>query len=92
MPKIEPEKIENLIKQVRKNADALAEQGVDKDALHAHADKLEAEIKKPEPDHGAVSDALASLETTLTNAEEGLMSRGVMQLLNQILGTGVPNP
>jgi hypothetical protein len=93
MPKpIEPGKIHDLIRQVRENSGALAEKGVDRAALDAHVAKLEAEMKKAEPDHGAVSDALAALETTVGEAEESLMSKGVLQLLNQILGTGVPNP
>jgi hypothetical protein len=92
MPKIEPDKVHDLIRHVRENADALAQKGVDRDALDAHIAKLEAEIKKPEPDHGAVSDTLAAIETTIGEAEQDLMSKGVLQLLNQIFGTGVPNP
>lgn len=93
MPKpIEHDKVQDLIRQVRAQSDALADRGVDPIALEAHIEKLETEIQKPEPDHGTVSDTLAALETTLGEAEEDLMSKGVLQLLNQILGTGVPNP
>ncbi|HWK87114.1 MAG TPA: hypothetical protein VNQ34_06370 [Xanthobacteraceae bacterium] len=93
MPKpIEHDKVQDLIRQVREQSDALADRGVDPLALEAHIEKLEAEMQKPEPDHGAVSDTLAALETTVGAAEEDLMSKGVLQLLNQILGTGVPNP
>jgi len=92
MPQIQPDKVRDLIQHVKENADALAAKGVDKDALGAHIAKLEAEMKKSEPDHGAISDALAALETTVGEAEESMMSKGVLQLLNQILGTGVPNP
>lgn len=93
MPKpIEHDKVQDLIRQVREQSDALADRGVDPVALEAHIEKLEAEMLKPEPDHGAVSDTLAALETTVGAAEEDLMSKGVLQLLNQILGTGVPNP
>lgn len=92
MAKLQPDKVHDLIKHVRENAGGLAEKGVDKDVLDAHVAKLEAEMKKPEPDHGVVSDTLASIETTIGEAEESLMSKGVLQLLNQIFGTGVPNP
>ena len=92
MAKIQPDKVQNLINHVRENTDALAKKGVDRDALDAHIAKLEAEMKKPEPDHGVVSDTLAAIETTVGEAEENLMSKGVLQLLNQIFGTGVPNP
>jgi hypothetical protein len=92
MAKIQPDKVQDLINHVRENTDALAKKGVDRDALDAHIAKLEAEMQKPEPDHGAVSDTLAAIETTVGEAEENLMSKGVLQLLNQIFGTGVPNP
>jgi uncharacterized protein YaaN involved in tellurite resistance len=93
MPKpIESEKVYELIRQIRAQSDALADRGVDAAALEAHIEKLETEMQKPEPDHGAVSDTLGALETTMGEAEENLMSKGVLQLLNQILGTGVPNP
>jgi hypothetical protein len=92
MAKIQPDKVQDLINHVRENTDALAKKGVDRDALDAHIAKLEAEMKKSEPDHGVVSDTLAAIETTVGEAEENLMSKGVLQLLNQIFGTGVPNP
>ena len=92
MSKIQPDKVRDLIQHVRENADALAKKGVDKNALDAHIATLETEMKKPEPDHGAVSDTLAAIETTVGEAEENMMSKGVLQLLNQIFGTGVPNP
>jgi hypothetical protein len=92
MAKIQPDKVQDLINHVRENTDALAKKGVDRDALDAHIAKLEAEMKKTEPDHGVVSDTLAAIETTVGEAEENLMSKGVLQLLNQIFGTGVPNP
>jgi len=86
------DKVKELITHVKTNADELAAKGADKKELQAHVAKLEAEVKKPKPDHGALSDALASLETTIEQAEESMVSKGVFQLLNQILGTGVPNP
>lgn len=92
MAKIQPDKVQDLINHVRENADALAKKGVDRGALDAQIAKLETEMKKPEPDHGAVSDTLAAIETTIGEAEENMMSKGVLQLLNQIFGTGVPNP
>src|SRR5690242_7990516 len=73
MSKIQPDKVRDLIQHVRENADALAKKGVDKDALDAHIAKLETEMKKPEPDHGAVSDTLAAIETTVGEAEENMM-------------------
>jgi hypothetical protein len=86
------DKVKALITHVKANADELASTGADKKELQAHVAKLEAEVKKPTPDHNVLSDVLASLETTVEKAEESMVSKGVFQLLNQILGTGVPNP
>ena len=72
--------------------DALTAKGADKAALDAHVAKLEAEMRKPEPDHGVISDTLASLETTVGEAEETLEKTGVLRFLNVVFGTGVPNP
>jgi hypothetical protein len=92
MPKIQPDKVRDLIQQVRENSDALAAKGADKAALDAHVAKLEAEMNKPEPDHGVLSDTLAALETTIGEAEETLEKNGVLRFLNVVFGTGVPNP
>jgi hypothetical protein len=92
MPNIRSDKVHDLLRHVRENSGALAEKGVNREALEAQLAKLETEMKKPEPDHGAVSDAAAAIETAIGEAEESLMSKGVLQLLNQIFGTGVPNP
>jgi hypothetical protein len=86
------DKVKDLIDHVKANADELAAKGADKKALQANIAKLEAEVKKPKPDHGVLADALAAIETTVEKAEESMVSSGVFQLLNQILGTGVPNP
>jgi hypothetical protein len=86
------DKVKDLIAHVKANTDELAAKGADKKALQANVAKLETEMKKPKPDHGVLSEALASLETTVEKAEESMVSSGVFQLLNQILGTGVPNP
>ena len=86
------EKIQELINHVKANSGELVSKGVDEKELHDHVAKLEAEMKKPEPNHDAVKESLASLETTIGEAEESMISTGVFQLLNQIFGTGVPNP
>jgi hypothetical protein len=93
MPKnIQVDKVNDLIQHVRENSDALTAKGADKAALDAHVAKLEAEMRKPEPDHGVISDTLASLETTVGEAEETLEKTGVLRFLNVVFGTGVPNP
>jgi hypothetical protein len=92
MVRLQPDKVHDLIRHVKENSDALAAKGADKAALDAHIAKLEAEMRKPEPDHGVISDTLASLETTVGEAEETLEKTGALRFLNVVFGTGVPNP
>jgi hypothetical protein len=92
MAELPVDKVKELVNHVKANADELAAKGADKKELQANVAKLEAEMKKPAPNHGVLSDLLASLETSVEKDEESMVSKGVFQLLNQILGTGVPNP
>ena len=85
-------KIRELIDHLKANSGELVSKGVDEKQLHEQVARLEAEIKKSEPDHDVLKDLLGSVETTVGEAEEGMISSGVFQLLNQIFGTGVPNP
>ena len=89
---MEVKKVKDLVEHVKANADELAAKGADKKELQAHIARLEAELNKPAPDRGALQGILGSLETSVEKAEESMVQKGVFQLLNQILGTGVPNP
>lgn len=92
MAKLPVDKIQNLIDHVKENSSKLASEGVDQEALKKQIAALEAEMKKPQPDHTALQDLLALIETTVEEAEETLAMTGVMRLLNTIFGTGVPSP
>ncbi len=92
MTKLQVDKVEDLISHVKSRSGELVSKGANEKDLKEHIEGLEAEMKKPALDHGAISNLLASLETTIEKAEESMVSKGVFQLLNQILGTGVPNP
>jgi hypothetical protein len=92
MAKLPVDKINDLVGHVKTNAGKLASEGVDEKALNKHIAGLEAELKKPQPDHGVLEDLLASLEDTVEKAEERLALTGVFRYLNTIFGTGVPEP
>ena len=92
MEKMPVDKIKDLVGHVKANAGKLASEGVDQKELNKHIAGLEAELKKPQPDHSALYDLLASLETTVEKAEETLALSGVLRFLNTIFGTGVPEP
>jgi hypothetical protein len=92
MARLPVDKIQDLITHVKENSGKLASEGVDKEQLNKHVAALEAEMKKPQPDHSALQELLALIETTVEEAEETLAMTGVMRLLNTIFGTGVPSP
>ena len=92
MAKLPVNKIKDLVGHVKANSSKLASEGVDAKELTKHIAGLEAELKKPEPDHGALHRLLASLEITVEEAEETLALTGVLRFLNTIFGTGVPEP
>jgi hypothetical protein len=92
MAKLRVDKINDLIGHVKANTGKLASEGVDPQELNKHIAGLEAEIKKPEPDHGRLEEMLAAFEDTVERAEERLALTGVFRFLNTIFGTGVPEP
>ena len=92
MAKLPVDKIKDLVGHVKANSSKLASEGVDEKELSKHITGLEAELKKPQPDHGVLEEMLASLETTAEKAEERLALTGVFRFLNTIFGTGVPEP
>jgi hypothetical protein len=92
MAKMPVDKIKDLVGHVKANSSKLASEGVDEKELTKHIAGLEAELKKPQPDHGRLEELLASLETTAEKAEERLALTGVFRFLNTIFGTGVPEP
>jgi hypothetical protein len=92
MAKLPVDKIKDLVGHVKANSSKLASEGVDEKELTKHIAGLEAELKKPQPDHGVLEEMLASLGTTAEKAEERLALTGVFRFLNTIFGTGVPEP
>jgi hypothetical protein len=92
MAKMPVDKIKDLVGHVKANSSKLASEGVDAKVLNKHVADIEEELKKPEPDHGVLHALLASLETTVEEAEETLAMTGVLRFLNTIFGTGVPEP
>jgi hypothetical protein len=92
MANLQVDKIKGLIGHVKANSSKLASEGVDEKELNKHIADLEAELKKPQPDHSVLHKLLASLETKVEEAEETLALTGVLRFLNTIFGTGVPEP
>ena len=87
---IQVDRVEQLLSQIKSHSSGLAREGLDEhDLLHRLA-AVEAELKKPSPDHKIIRTLLTELKAVVAGATQGLLSTGVLALLNQILGTGVP--
>jgi hypothetical protein len=58
--------------------------------IATHLDAIETELGRDEPHHATVTSALEGLRRLSTGATQALINSGAMNLLNEILGTGVP--
>jgi hypothetical protein len=58
--------------------------------IATHLDAIETELGRDEPHHPTVASALEGLRRLSTGATQALINSGAMNLLNEILGTGVP--
>ena len=82
------EKVRNLVSQIKAHAKTLTNEGVDGDAL---ASALEAVEKQMAAEHPTLlGHALSELEKVIVKASGSLVAQGVVALLHQVLGTGVP--
>jgi hypothetical protein len=81
------ERVRDLVDQLKANADGLIAAGADGSTLRARLDQLELELKKPTP---VLRGLLVDVRNAVAGAAGNLMASGAMNLINQILGTGVP--
>jgi len=58
--------------------------------IASHLDALETELKREEPHHPTVASLLQGLRGLSAGATQAMINSGAMNLLNEILGTGVP--
>jgi hypothetical protein len=84
------ESVENLLNQIKAHSATLSAEGLDEDDLLHRVATIENEVKKPAPNHGVIKSLLEDLRTVVRASVQGLVSTGLLSLLNQILGTGVP--
>jgi hypothetical protein len=80
------EKVRDLVDQI-KGHEATKPHG---EELEDHVTALEAELGKEEPHPPTLASLLDNLRKLSAEATEGLIHSGAMDLLNEILGTGVP--
>jgi len=82
------EQVKNLISQVRSHSATLQDEGVDPLQLSATLNKIEEHLAKS--DQSLLRKALEELGTVVAKAAGGLVSTGIIGLLHQIFGTGIP--
>jgi hypothetical protein len=80
------EKVRDLVDHI-KSHEATQPHG---EELESHVAALETELCKDEPHHSTLTSLLDGLRGLSTGATEALINSGAMNLLNEILGTGVP--
>jgi hypothetical protein len=87
---IQVERVANLLSQIKSHSTALAQEGLNEQDILRRVSAIEAELHKPTPDHQIIRSLLTGLRSVVVGAAQGLLTSGLLSLLNQILGTGVP--
>lgn len=89
---IEAAAVESLIEQIRQNFTQLVSLGIDNKRLEDSLQKIEIALGEHRPDQGRLRSLLVDLRAIVTGAAGNLVASGAIQMINQILGTGVPSP
>jgi hypothetical protein len=82
------DQVKNLVSQVKSHAETLTNEGVDGPALTAALQAIEKQLSKNHPT--LLRQALGELEKVVVKASGSLVAHGVLAMLHQILGTGIP--
>ncbi len=86
------EKVRSIVQQARKSSDDLVAAGVDRDRLEGRLSEIEKHLDQEGHDPVKLRSVLTELQADLIAVENRLIDSGVLQVLHQILGTGVPPP
>jgi hypothetical protein len=89
---VEVRQVSDLIAQVRRYTPDLVAAGVPEEALSSKVSQLEAECDRKKPNQGVIRGLLTDIRNMVSNAAGNLVSTGVLAMINQMLGTGVPAP
>jgi hypothetical protein len=85
------DKVRDFINQVKSHTELLVREGVDKTELSSKLGELE-KVVAANASTSVLAKALEELKGTLMTAAGKVVASGVLALLNQMLGTGVPTP
>lgn len=84
------DEVHSLVEQLRPHLDQLTSAGATE--IEMRLSLLETELQKAKPQSGRLKNLLNDMRMTLSAASGNLISAGAIQIINQLLGTGVPNP
>ncbi|WP_316214433.1 MULTISPECIES: hypothetical protein [unclassified Bradyrhizobium] len=86
------EQIGAILPQLRAHRDELVAAGAHGSALDDRLNALEKALANPQPDHSLLRGLLTDLRNCLSGAAGSLVATGALNILNTMLGTGVPAP
>jgi len=87
---LKTEQVASIISQLRAHRDELVGSGADGLTLDERLDALEKTLAKPHSDDNFIRGLLTDLRNCLSGAAGSLVATGAIQVLNVMLGTGVP--
>jgi hypothetical protein len=86
------EQVRSIVEQARKSSHDLVGAGVDRERLEGRLSQIEKHLDQEDHDPVKLRSVLTELQADLIAVENRLIDSGVLQVLHQILGTGVPPP
>lgn len=89
---IDAEQVRSVVEQTRKSSPDLVAAGVDRERLEGRLSQIEKHLDPEAHDPDMLHAVLSELQADLIDVENRLIDSGVLQVLHQILGTGVPPP
>jgi hypothetical protein len=89
---ISAEHVRSVVEQTRKRSGDLIAAGISRERLEGRLTEIEKHLDAETHDPAKVHSLLTELQADLVEIENRLIDSGVLQLLHQILGTGVPPP
>ncbi len=81
-----------VVADTRQHLPVLVAGGVDEARLRAVLDRADQALAAAKPDQGTIRSVLNDLKSVAINAAGSVVGAGVITMLNQVLGTGVPAP
>jgi len=84
--------VRTLLAEARKSKDHLVAAGIDRDRLERRLGEIERHLEAEHHDPAELHSILSELRADFIEIENRLIGSGVLQILHQILGTGVPSP